>query len=299
MAATSDLLHLSAGALSADLVPGIGGSLAALRLGTTDLMRPLSAADRAAGNVLGVAMFPMIPYANRIEGNCFDFDGRTYRVEANNPPEAFNVHGTGWHRPWSVDHADGAEASLSLALHPPEGPYLYHATQHFRLDAAGLTVTLQVTNDAKQTMPFGFGLHPWFPRDPDATLQFAARTFYLEEPGHLAGDPVTLPPELDFVTERGLPDRWRNNDYGGWDGAATLRFPSRGLGLRMSADPVFRHLMVYADPGRPVFCVEPQTNASGAFNRRHGFRSPDEGVLILPPGGSAYGSVRFEVFRLR
>ena len=296
MAGTSDLLRLAAGALTADLVPTIGGSLAAFRAGGTDVMRPLSAADLAAGNVLGVAMFPMIPYANRIAGNAFDFGGRSHVVEANNPPEPFNVHGTGWKRPWKVDHCDSAEAHLSLETGPGDGPFRYHATQLFRLDPEALSVTVGVTNTGDATMPFGVGLHPWFVRDPDVTLQFAARRFYLEEPGNVAGDPVTVPPELDFALARSLPDRWRNNDYGGWEGEAVLRFPSRGFGLRITADPVFGHLMVYADPARPFFCVEPQSNASGAFNRDGGFAAPEEGVLILHPGETAGGTVRFEVF---
>jgi aldose 1-epimerase len=64
----------------------------------------------------------------------------------------------------------------------------------------------------------------------------------------------------------------------------------------MTADPVFRHLMFYADPARPYFCVEPQSNASGAFNRRDGFVTPEEGVVILQPGETTSGNVRFEVF---
>ena len=103
MAGTSDRLHLAAGALGVDLVPRVGGSMAAFRHGMTDLLRPLSAADDVAGNGLGVAMFPMVPYANRITGNVFDFQGRSYAFQPNNPPEKFNVHGTGWHRDWSLD----------------------------------------------------------------------------------------------------------------------------------------------------------------------------------------------------
>jgi aldose 1-epimerase len=66
----------------------------------------------------------------------------------------------------------------------------------------------------------------------------------------------------------------------------------------MTGDAVFGHLMFYADPGLPVFCVEPQTNASCAFNRAGGFDDPDDGVIILEPGASAGGSLRFAPFRL-
>ena len=85
---------------------------------------------------------------------------------------------------------------------------------------------------------------------------------------------------------------------GGWDGAAELRWPGRGVGLRLKADAAFKHLMVYADPTQSFFCVEPQSNASGAFNRPGGFEDEAEGVIALAPEASAEATVRFEAFRL-
>ena len=59
---TADIFELHSGQLELGLVPEIGGSVAYFRLRRGDevvqLLRPLSEADRAAGNVLGVAMFP-------------------------------------------------------------------------------------------------------------------------------------------------------------------------------------------------------------------------------------------------
>ena len=72
-------------------------------------------------------------------------------------------------------------------------------------------------------------------------------------------------------------------------GGRWSRYPSRGVHLAIVADPVFGHLMVYADPAKPFFCVEPQSNASGAFNRAGGFDDPAEGVRVLAPGESLAG----------
>ena len=298
MAATSEPVRLRAGPLELELVPAIGGSVASFRVDGIDLFRPLSASDRAAGNVLGVGMFPMLPYANRIAGNAFDFGGRTHRFAANNPPERFNVHGTGWHRPWQAEAFGPGEALLSLEVRGAGEPYAYRATQRFRLRDDAFDVTIGITNLAEWPMPFGFGLHPWFERDADVTLGFAASRFYLEEPEGVSGEPISIPPELDHREPRPLPSGWRNNDYGGWEGRAELTFPSRGVRLTMEAEPVFRHLMLYADPTRPYFCVEPQTNASCAFNRTGGFADPEEGVIVLRPGQSASGKVSFGVTRL-
>lgn len=292
----NSVLRLSAGEIDVGLVPTIGGSVSHFRHRGTDLMRPLSEADRAAGNVLGVAMFPMVPYANRIGGNSFAYGGQTWRVEQNNPPERFNVHGTGWHRAWTVAEQTGTEALLTLEV--GDGPYHYRATQRFSVGGNGMRVEMTIGNQGEAAMPFGFGLHPWFERDADTTLQFKATRFYLEEPDGVSGDPITLAPELDFATARTLPTGWRNNDYGGWDGSATVAYPARRTALRMRADPVFGHLMFYADPRRTFFCVEPQSNASGAFNRAGGYTDPAEGVIVLQPGGSASGSVHFEALAL-
>ncbi|MBZ9987023.1 aldose 1-epimerase [Mesorhizobium sp. BH1-1-5] len=295
MGAISEVVTLRAGALEVGLAPAIGGSVSAMRWRGVDLMRRLSDDDRDGGNVLGVAMFPMTPYANRIARNEFDFGARRWRVLPNNPPERFNVHGSGWKQPWAVIKIDATAAVLALEVVAGAEPYSYRAEQVFAASEEGLSIKMTLTNTGPVAMPFGFGLHPWFDRDPDVTLQFSARRFHLEEPDGVSGDPITLPRELDFAKGRPLPDGWRNNDYGGWAGEATIRFPARGAGLRIVADPVFKHLMLYADPTKPYFCLEPQTNASGAFNRGR-WNDPDEGAIVLAPGESAAGAVSFMPF---
>src|SRR5579863_1854693 len=120
------MIELQKGELAIGLVPEIGGSLAYLRFAGVDVMRPLSGADLTSANVLGVAMFPMLPYANRIADNSFAFGGRLWRFEANNPPERFNVHGTGWRSPWRAK-TRGDGALLALERLTADEPYSYFA----------------------------------------------------------------------------------------------------------------------------------------------------------------------------
>ncbi|WP_395814231.1 aldose 1-epimerase [Devosia sp.] len=297
MGAISDSLKLQSGRLSVECVPLIGGSIASFRFDGIDLMRPLSDEDRAAGNVLGVASFPMIPFANRIGNNAFTFEGKTYRFEMNNPPEIYHVHGTAWHSAWQAEQLGAAEARLELAVIDPLA-YSYHASQHFQLDQSGLTLVTTVTNLGAVAMPFGFGHHPWFARDPDTTVQFGAQSFHLNEPEMMIGQRVSLAPEVSFNTPQPLPNSWRCTDYGGWNGTATVTFPNRGVGLTMTGTDPYKHIMFYADPARTVFCIEPQTNASGAFNRPDGFGDPDDGIVILQPNGKMSGGLRFQPFRV-
>jgi len=77
-----------------------------------------------------------------------------------------------------------------------------------------------------------------------------------------------------------------------------LTFPRSGVGLRIEADPPFRHLMLYSDPAKSAFCIEPQTHATGAFNRLDRNEDDELGAIVLRPGESAEGSVSFIPFEL-
>jgi aldose 1-epimerase len=57
--------------------------------------------------------------------------------------------------------------------------------------------------------------------------------------------------------------------------------------------------MLYADPDLDVFCLEPQTNASCAFNKLTNATVNELGVLILEPGELASGTVTLRVAELR
>jgi aldose 1-epimerase len=291
-------VELVAGFLTLGLVPEMGGSIAWFRMGRHDLMRPLTCEAESRADVVGAAMFPMVPYANRITGNQFEFGGRTWQLEPNFPPEPLNVHGSGWHSAWHVERAGAGIAWLVLERIAPHEPYSYKAVQRFALGSEALVITTEVTNLGKFAMPFGFGHHPWFMRDPDATVSFCASWFWMEGPGYLPTEPIRTPPELDFSRARTLPHCWRNNNYGGWDGQATIEYPSRKIGLHMEAEPIFRNLMFYADPTKSVFCLEPQTHAAGVFSRLAEVNLPESGVIILAPGESASGSVSFAPYAL-
>lgn len=291
------MIEIANDALSLGLAPEIGGSVAFFRRDGIDVMRPLSNEDRARRNVIGVAMFPMAPYANRIAENAFTFEGRAYRFEANNPPEKFNVHGTAWHLPWRSEILAANEALLTLEHLPADEPYRYAATQRFHLDADTLRVTTTIENRGSHRMPFGFGQHPWFIRDPDVLVQFDAGALWIEGWDNTASERIATPPEFSFAATRHLPQARRNNCYGLWDRRLDVAWPSRGVALHLEADPVFRHLMFYADPAQPFFCIEPQTNATCAFNlpAEDGY---DLGVIILAPGESASGTIRFVTRRV-
>ncbi len=293
---------LEAGSLSLELAPDAGGSVASFRWrrgnSFVDLMRPMTDSAWASNDPIGAAMFPMVPYANRIDGNRFDFDGKAYVLKPNYASESLNVHGSGWLSKWNIVHAGQSAAELALDHREPAYGYSYRATQSFNLDIDRLTVEMTVTNTGDRRMPFGFGLHPWWVRDEQTRLRFEASHFWLTGPESVPTDRIATPPELDFSIGRTLPKSWRNNCYGSWSGKAEIAFPQAGYGVRMDADPIFKHLLLYADPRQTVFCLEPQTNAVCAFNRM-GDEDEDLGVIVLGPDQRARGTISFAPFALK
>ena len=290
---TFNVITLRSNSLELEVIPWLGGSVGSFRAFGRDLFRPISDSDRQSQNVLGVSMFPMFPYANRITNNEFIFEKVSYKFRANNLPERYNVHGCSWKRVWSIGDTSERCANIFVEVTEHDQPYAYRAEQHFELDENSLIVNLSIKNQKSRAMPFGFGLHPWFQKSEDVTIKFDAKSFYLEEPDGVSGDIIVLPPELDFSTPKHLPIGWRNNNYGNWDGSAEIIRHQERLKMNIEADSVFKNLMFYSDPKVLYFCLEPQTNASGAFNRDNGFSDKDQGIIILEPNEKIEGKIRF------
>lgn len=284
------LIELVSGGIRVGIVPGLGGSLAFFRRGNVDVLRPLAAAPTSPLDVLGTAMFPMLPWANRIPRNSLSFRGERLSFGPNVPGEPLHVHGTGWLRPWHLTSYDPASATIRLVVDGAGEPYHYCAEQTFSISTDRLTVGIGLTNIGNRARPFGMGLHPWFIPDAATTLQFTAERFHLEEPGHLAGDAIEIPQSLDFTNGAPAPTRWRNNDYSGWLGTAIVSQPLRNLTVRVTADPLFGHLMLFVDPKTSSLCLEPQSNATLSAGDSNDLESNS---IILEPGETVSGSIEF------
>ena len=294
MGETSDILALARDDIELALVPGVGGAVSHFRWRGIHILRPLAEQGASVASALGAAMFPMVPFANRVTGNAFAVDGRRYEVQPNVDGQRYHVHGTGWQRPWHVTCQDRESATLTLKKSAGEDPFSYRAVESFRLHPDGFEVWMELTNTGDERMPMGMGQHPWFNRSPGATIEFTAGHYYREGPDLTSGARMPVPANLDFSKQRSLPERWINNDFGGWLGSATIRFPTERATVAIRADSVFGHLMVYSDPTMPFFCLEPQSHAAGALNRAPR-EDPDGGLAILEPDESLAGSIRFHV----
>lgn len=278
-------LVLRAGALEAALSPAAGGSLLWLRHGGEDVLRP---APDNCHDPLGMANFPLIPYANRIANGRFGFDGRDYQLPRNFGDHPHSIHGTGWQAAWTV--ADQGADAVRLVQDHARGaawPWPYRAEQHVALLPDAIDMRLTLSNIGDAPMPAGLGFHPYFLADAGTQLRFAATSLWLSTPDMLPDREVASDTLGDWSRgARVMGDTLIDNAYGGWDGHAII---ARGDGLRIVVTASGAGwLHVYRPPNSVDFCIEPVSHCPDAINRA-------DGMSVLAPGAATQLSMTIRI----
>ncbi|MCW3055154.1 MAG: galactose mutarotase-like enzyme [Chthonomonadales bacterium] len=279
----------------------------------------------------------LFPFPNRVRDGVYTFENNTYRME--------RLLATGWDRgagqaihglvadkAWTVVNAhaddDGAvvKAHLQLDADPEifeQYPFPCRITVTYRLREGVLEMQTDVENMGKQTMPMGYGIHPWFPttlrpgnRMPNGLKEItpeergaaevhvpAAAIWELEHlmpTGRVA--PVSEDAEMFDLREfRPLERRYYDHVFAqvvyredGWSEGG-LRDPATGLEMYLAADGKFREWVLYAPEKQPVIALEPYTCTTDAVNLEA--RGIDAGLIALPAGETWTGHIHFGLRR--
>jgi aldose 1-epimerase len=274
------VIRLAAGDWRATLRPDLGGAVASLCWRGEDVLRPtLDDAD----DPLQTACFPLVPYANRIDGGRFVFAGETVQLTPTPGFEPHALHGDGWRKQWSVEEADEASAVMTLTHPRGDWPWAWSARQTVRLTETGLAIELALTNVDKRSMPAGLGLHPYFLRTHGVELAFRSEGVWETDERLI---PIRLSPRgavFDWTEGRRVDQApFVDHAYDGWDGVAVLTDPGRTITLR--ASPNARCAHVYAPSGQTFLCVEPMTHRPNAMNAPAG---ETDTMPVLQPGETA------------
>lgn len=257
-----------------ELLPDLGGAVAAFRRDGTDIFRPT---PPNAKHPLETACFPLVPYANRIADGRFTIAGEAHALPRNVEGQAHPLHGAGWLSAWTVTEHDDRQAALTHGHDADTAwPWSYTAEQSFTLGDDGLRITLSVTNRDDRPMPVSLGLHPYFTKLGVRSLWFEAEAMWLTDAGLL---PTELAPANhlgdwaagETIERTSLID----NSYTGWSGAAIIAREGGDLRLSGENTPI---LHLFTPPGEAFFCVEPVTAMPDALNRA--------APLMMQPGES-------------
>jgi aldose 1-epimerase len=281
-----NVLRLSNSRLEIEIVPAVGGGLARFAwLGRGEpvaLMRTGDLTLNIPGGGLDpnqLACYPLVPWSNRIADGGFSVDGRRIALSANRHDEPFPIHGRGWQRAWEPQRLGEHEVLLSLNDATPDG-WSYQANLRYELRDNALHVGLEVTNTGAATMPFGLGLHPFFPRHGTVALRAPASQVWVNDgQSPLPVRFVDVPPVWDFRESRPLPEDGLNHGFRSWTGDATIAWTDLGLRLDMEAD--VDAFVMYTPAGKDFFCFEPVDHAINAVHLPGGPAA--NGMTLLAP----------------
>ncbi len=256
------MIQLCNDRLSVCLFPSAGGGIARFDwLGGDEevpLMRPcLGEPERSPGRYEPnrLACYPLLPWSNRIAHGGFFMGERRVSLPLNRDDDAYPIHGSGWQRRWTVRRHDAEEAHLEL-IEAARDAYSYHASLHYQLDGAALKVRLSVTNTGDDALPFGLGLHPFFPLHGGATLLAPATgVWHNDGQGPLPTHHGAVPAPWDFRTGLPLPADGVNHAFSGWTGRAVIEWPQHALRLHVEAD--VDAYVLYTPGDEDFFCFEP------------------------------------------
>ena len=257
---------LSNGNLQIGILPDLGASLSFMKYKDRDILRPTdkNTPDLDANST---SMFLMLPFCGRIRGGSFVYWGITRKMKKNQAGIADPIHGDGWKSVWKVTEKTNSSATLKMSHDKENGfPFSYDAEVTYTLTTNGLSVQLKITNNAILPMPCGMGIHPFFVKTKDMELTFPTKMVWAHESDPIFDRPYPTPEAWQFSDGKALKTSVFDTCFGGFDGSATLTYPTEKYKVKMTADEQFGHIVLYSPKGKNFVCLEPCTNASNAFN---------------------------------
>ena len=296
-------VRLEAGDLVAEVVPAIGGALAAFYSAATadaprrDWLRPATAGALENGTAFDMASFPLVPWCNRIRDGRFEWNRREVRLPPNRSPSPHAIHGIGWERRWSV--AARGPAWVELALEDAgEGswPFPFQAVQRYALEHDGLTIRLALRNTGPGTMPAGIGQHPYLPhrREGAGTRVHAdVAAIWLSDADLLPTALSATHPAVEAL-RRGMDLRRfdLDNNFIGFGHEARVDWPD-GSSLRLLGQAPLDFFVLYCPAAKDVFVIEAVSNCTDWLNLRQRFTAAQIGGATLAPGEMLEAVTRF------
>jgi aldose 1-epimerase len=244
----------------------------------------------------------LFPFAGRLGGTSFKYDGTTYQVTGAQVADGNVIHGFVISRPWrvilrSTNEVTGEfHASLDDPSLLTQWPADFRIRVTYRVEGRSLICDVAVDNPDDKPLPFGFGTHPYF-RMPfgirrdyrDSLISFRA-THYWEHNGALpTGEIQKASLSQDF--ESTLFDEVY------WNGVLTglptmedglvhtfIIDAESGMAIDQSFPPDFKNVVVWIPPHREAIAVEPWTTVPNAFALSG--NGEETGLIVLEPGES-------------
>lgn len=230
---------------------------------------------------LSAGCFIMAPFANRILGGRFNLAGQEIIFPMNRPEAGMACHGLARDLRWSIKEQRTDSVALNCLYAEDDYPWRFSMAMSVTLADEGISIGLELRNLGRELLPFGFGLHPYFPRRQQTSVTFSSTGAYSKDSWGLPCEPLVEPAGI----VSGMPTELENcigidTCFLNWQpSVAYIDWPNENARMSLSAAGAFRHLHLFVPENRDVFCIEPVSHLPDAINRS--FLDPSASMHVL------------------
>lgn len=251
----------------------------------------------------------LYPTPNRVQDGVFHYQGKIYPQVVNGATvlEHGLVHSVPWN--YQEPQVNGDSITLKTWLDFKESsaffpafPFLHRLNLEFCLSEKSIIVKYTIENQDTQTIPYGFGLHPYFMKlsgDEETFVELPARyvmktTSDLLPTGQLIDVAGTT---YDLRARKNIGSVDLDHVFTGIEDGkfAQVTYQSLGLRVQLVTTSDFSHLVLYSPCGASFFCLENQTCSTNAHNLHDQNFKSESGLKFVQAGKIHTGSVAYVI----
>ncbi|BCU66900.1 aldose epimerase [Sulfolobales archaeon HS-7] len=133
----------------------LGAYLSRLEYENKNVLLPGNVDDQTHGG-----MANLLPFANRIKGGSYEFEGVVYELSKNREGNA--IHGFGKDVKWEFERITENTVRLRTVLENPGYPSLLLSKIEYRFASSDVQVSYEIRNIGMKNAPLTVGAHPYF-----------------------------------------------------------------------------------------------------------------------------------------
>lgn len=269
-------LHIHHKHLSVKIFPNLGGSIQELVVHGTQIIDGITIDEDGLEDYKSTYKSSVLfPFPNRIEDGKYEYKGKSYQCDINEPAVNNAIHGLVYNKTFEMVECQVYEERAKIILryvsdgNLPGFPFPFQLDLVYRISFQGaLSLSFIAKNTGNESFPYGMGWHPYFCSDNlnDASFSFSSKNFY-------ACNNRSIP----FNTKDSeLPEKFTLEDKT-FDDAFSLNNPRCDFNTdtyNLSLDfkyPEGTYLQIYTPPHRKNIAIEPMTCVANSFNNKIGF----------------------------
>lgn len=249
----------------ADILPSFGANTISLKNHDSSILRSPQSMEDLIGSPYLYGM-PLLFPPNRIEGGKFQFEGKTYNLDINEPLKNNHIHGLMFDAPFSVIHLDYNRVRCVYENKGERYPFAFKMYITYTLDEKGFTQEIDIENTSDTAMPVLLALHTSF-CEPETFSVPLGKRWETNENYIPTGNLLNITAEEQEYILGCSP---KDKKISGFFTAAGNTARIGDYFYRISKN--FTQWILFNNNGNKGFlCVEPQSGPVNGLNIPHGY----------------------------